>query len=640
MKTPALLLAVLLCCGNTAMAKDKPDLAARNIPHTLSEGANEVMRDYNMHIEMVSLSEISVTEKYTITILNKDGYDQAYAVAWYDKLFHEVNEIKGTLYDKNGVEIRTLKRKDINDQSPYSEFLNFNDYKYKYFDFGYSNYPFTVSYEIHTTLKSSVFLPVFQPQPGNKCAVEKATLEFEYPREAAMRYKTFHLAQQPTVTEAGGVKRIGLSISDIKASKRSELAPEERFERPTVIFASDEFEYNGTKGKMDSWRSFGKFVYDLNAQRDDLPDEMKAVVHRLTDTCASSFSKINVLYEYLKKNTRYVAIETGISGWQCIEAKATAASSYGDCKGLSNYMGAMLKEAGIASYGVLIYGGADDRIKVQKDFPYNDFNHYILCVPRARDTIWMDCTSKYDPTGYLQAFTSGRDALLLTPEGGYVVRTPEQGINENTTNRKATMRVNAKDELDAVLDMDYKGFLGDVERARVTDQPKDKIENHFNEKFSLPGYKITGYNLMPVLDGHIPGIHEEISLKGSCKITHTGKRLFIEPFVLPLNIGIPSNTDTRNQPFEVRPSFVIVDTEIIYLEGSYDADHIPDAVNISETFGTYSLKVSLENNNTLLITRRYRQNNGVYPAEQFASYTAFAKSVNPSHQQIVLIKKE
>ena len=69
-----------------------------------------------------------------------------------------------------------------------------------------------------------------------------------------------------------------------------------------------------------------------------LPEDIKKKVHELTDHLKDPREKINVLYDFLQKNTHYISIQLGIGGWQPFPADYVAAKRYGDCKALSNYM--------------------------------------------------------------------------------------------------------------------------------------------------------------------------------------------------------------------------------------------------------------------------------------------------------------
>lgn len=75
-----------------------------------------------------------------------------------------------------------------------------------------------------------------------------------------------------------------------------------------MFLAPSSFEMQQYKGTMNSWKEFGLFFYKLNAGRDALPDNIKSTVHQLTDELPDNKEKVNTLYKYLQKNTRYISI--------------------------------------------------------------------------------------------------------------------------------------------------------------------------------------------------------------------------------------------------------------------------------------------------------------------------------------------
>ena len=225
---------------------------------------------------------------------------------------------------------------------------------------------------------------------------------------------------------------------------------------PCIIFGPTEFQMDDYKGNMSSWQEFGKFVYTLKQGRDVLPDPIKQKVHELTDGIPDIMNKIKTLYNYLQKNTRYISIQLGIGGWQPFDAKYVANKSYGDCKALTNYMFRLLKEAGIPSYYTLVRAGRNEGY-ITDDFPSQQFNHVILCIPLQKDMTWLECTSQTLPAGYLSDFTCNRYALLVNEEGGRLVRTITYGLKENLQNRRIGLVLNEEGTLDVKLQHDMAG---------------------------------------------------------------------------------------------------------------------------------------------------------------------------------------
>lgn len=149
----------------------------------------------------------------------------------------------------------------------------------------------------------------------------------------------------------------------------------------------------------------GKWLWNIRDGKTALTEDMKSKLHSMTDTCQSVKSKIDVLYKYLEQNTRYVNITLGIGGYQPVAAAEVCRTGFGDCKGLSNFMHAMLKEVGVPSSEVVISTKYD---KIYKDYPnFNQFNHEILMVPMRQDTVWIECTDAKIPLGYCHMDIAG-----------------------------------------------------------------------------------------------------------------------------------------------------------------------------------------------------------------------------------------
>lgn len=74
--------------------------------------------DYT-YFELKSKKKATVTRKYAITILNSKGDKHGQFREGYND-FRKIKSIKGFIYDKDGKQIKKIKKKEINDVSAVS----------------------------------------------------------------------------------------------------------------------------------------------------------------------------------------------------------------------------------------------------------------------------------------------------------------------------------------------------------------------------------------------------------------------------------------------------------------------------------------------------------------------------------------
>lgn len=126
-------------------------------------------------------------------------------------------------------------------------------------------------------------------------------------------------------------------------------------------------------------------------------------------------------------------------------------------------MYSLLKEVCIQSHYTLVRAGEGESYML-KDFPYNPFNHIILCVPFQKDTMWLECTNQTIPAGYLGDFTDDRYVLLIREEGGKLVKTPRYTREQNLQVRYSTGKIDPT----GLLTVQFKPVTGLYNRMRNT----------------------------------------------------------------------------------------------------------------------------------------------------------------------------
>ena len=300
-------------------------------------------------------------------------------------------------------------------------------------------------------------------------------------------------------------------------------------------------------------------------------------------------------------------------------------------------MYSLLKAAGIRSYYALVKAGDNDHFLIE-DFPCNQFNHVILCVPLQKDTVWLECTNQTMPTGYLSEFTGNRKALLVDETGGILVSTPKYGLHENVLKRELRSKLDEAGNLDMKVSTKYGGIQQDELGGMINTLSKDKLKTILQKSLELESYTLTDFSYEETKTV-LPELNEQLQVEVNNYATVSGKRIFIVPNVLNRSnsqflmdkervVDIVFNSEWRDEDH----------CEIEIPEG-YQPEAMPQDVSLKTIFGTYSCSVKLSGNK-IIYDRVREQFSGRFPATGQAELAQFFDDIYKSDRnKIVLIKK-
>ena len=626
---------IIGCCyllAGTAQNK----YAVNLIPAQLLPHANVVKRWEEIKIDIKDEGNATIYTKYAVTIFNANGDDAADMVEFYDQLI-SIESIEGTLYDATGKKIKSLKKSDIEDVSGTSSSSLADDNRLKKHSFNCRNYPYTVEYETVILHRGIFYLPTWMPVSNEKFAVEKSKLMVQCPLNYKLRYKVFNYMKEPLLSTVKQSSIYEWNVENILPVIIEEYQPSWHEVTPAVYLAPSNFEMQHYIGNMSDWLGFGKFGYTLNHDRDILPEKIKQRVHALSDGLKTNPEKIKVLYEYLQENTHYISVQLGIGGWQTFDANYVATKGYGDCKALSNYMYSLLKEAGIKSYYTWIKAGHNNNSFLE-DFPSNQFNHCIVCVPQAKDTIWLECTSQTLPMGYLSGFTSNRNALLIDETGGKLVRTPTYKKTDNSQIRKIIASINEEGQLAAAVTTTYKAEQQDRLELELSAYSKEKMGEHLQRKLNLPSYTINEFKYTAE-KGVLPTVTELFALTANNYAAISGKRIFINPNVL--NVSASKIKDAASRKFDIKLStaFIDIDSVEITIPTGYTPESVPTNTSIVNKFGSYKNQFQISAGKIIYI-REHQQHGGRYPAADAVGLADYFNSISVADRSKIVFVKE
>lgn len=606
-----------------------------DIPKELRENARSVIRNYDQVFEVTSISKGELKVSYAITVLNKNGIDDAEFLENYNK-FHSISGIKGRVFDENGVLIKKISADDIKDFSAISGYSIYEDNRVKFIDPEIRNFPFTVEYSYTETYNGLFQYPVWMPLIGYNISVVRSSFKAIVSDELGFRYHEMNVPVPVSMTTSEDNKVYFWEVSNLKALEHEPYSPPFREIVPRVLMAPAEFEMEGYPGNASSWTNLGEWEYSLCEGRNILPEETVSFIKDLVKDCRDENCKIEKIYEYLQGKVRYVSIQVGIGGWQPIEASTVDRLAYGDCKALTNYMQAMLEIAGVKSFQCDVLAG-ESAASLIESFPSYMFNHVFLCVPAGADTLWLECTNQHIPCGYISDFTDDRDVLLVDKGKSKIVHTKRYSLEDNRESSLSRVTLDEAGTGTLQVNSVYRGLKYDdilpVYLADDTDKKKMISDN-----LNFPGFQVVNYNYKENRD-IIPSIEESLKINFENYLTKLNANYLLQLNCTDRITAAPPNVRNRKTEILRRHAYQDIDTIVYTLPASLKVENVPPPVNIKTPFGEYSSSTEL-NGELLTFVRNFRINKGRYPAASYAEFIDFYdKVVMADDLKCVLVKK-
>ena len=581
-------------------------------------------------------SPTSATVKVTkvVSVLSEPGRMESVYFGIDDKFVtYRFNNL--TIYDKDGKKVKSFGTFDLKPVITFAGSTLYSDVHYKYLDPGYRTYPFSAEISYTIELKGYFYLPDWIVAEDFNISTEKASLSVSVPVGYKLRYFEQNLSGKGTVREEKGKEVYEWTVEKDKAREKEPFSPDIEQLSPAVFLAPGEFEIAGWKGSTYTWANYGNFISDLNKDRNILPSGVNAKVKEIASQISDTTELVRKLYSMMQEKTRYVSVQIGIGGWQPIEALEVEGKSYGDCKALSNYMKSLLDAAGINSYYALIRAG-EDATEVLHDFPSNQFNHAIMCVPRGSDTIWLECTSQSIPFNYLGSFTDDRYALLITEEGGKLARTRKYGQEENRLLRKAVVTIDKAGNGIANVKTNHSSYYYDQMMPVLMSDLEDQ-KRSLSESIPVPGRTLLNFKVSQP-DKTLPVIYEEVDLaiKGYASVMS-------DRIILPLNMmtrmsKLPVLNSERSSEVLLGREKVTIDTVVYKLPSGYSVSSSLTPVSLDSPFGTYTTSIDVIGDEVLYV-RKQTTRSGRFQSSDYASLVEYNNKVATADMVIIVLKR-
>jgi len=578
------------------------------------------------HVYVVN-GQLTVTDSVAMLINNNYGNEEISVV--YDKI-DKLKAFKAWVEDTNGKKLAILPKKDFIDRSQYQEYSLYADERERACKTDYPLYPHRFLYTSTIVSNSYIDLIDWRPRSYKSIPLLRAELWIHQPLNYPVRTlcKGISALSMDTVGQQVNIRYVvnPTAVAD-EVWNNSAIVTQ-----PIQVWVVPELFNYGLPGSNQSWQVFGNWVEQLNSGLTALPERDRSQVGNLVAGLNDTLEKVRVLYHYLQDHTRYVDVQLGIGGMKSHPAAYVSVNKFGDCKALSVYMKALLECAGIQSHLVLVYRDEYPE-PFYPEFPTNQFNHVLLCVPLGKDTIWLENTSTTGALGYVDVSTQNRPALLVEGMNSRLVRMPSLRKEAVAGHRLLDVHCNLDGDASIVLNQFGRGYE--------------------YEEMNILSKAVSAKSQFDYLDGYIPFRHYdmkhfefkqvgrddrttqlEIVFRQPDFMQRTSEQAYLPQ--IPIYKGsytfIKPDSHTLNFPIPVSQE----DTVNYRLPDGFSLETVPEPVSITCPYGTFNASFS-RTNTGLLDVKSFNLREGIYDPVAYKILYDFIQKVKESEKKSMIL---
>ncbi|MDG4715619.1 transglutaminase-like domain-containing protein [Winogradskyella marincola] len=236
---------------------------------------------------------------------------------------------------------------------------------------------------------------------------------------------------------------------------------------------------------------------------------------------------VNILYNYVRSNFKYVAIEIGMGAFIPSHVNEVFVNKQGDCKDLSNFLSEALKYKGIKSN--LALAATFDHVS-DCDFPSLGSANHVICVAKIDGKeVLLDPTDSVHVEGTPVQSIQGRTILIIEPSGGEFYDVSPFAPESNEILYRFDLNLNSdKDIIEGSFKINYDGIAGNYLKRIINTKKKtdytEILKTYYEGIFRDQDIS----NLSTVNDYNKLSFNGDISILGKTFSDDNNKYLFFD----------------------------------------------------------------------------------------------------------------
>ena len=353
----------------------------------------------------------------------------------------------------------------------------------------------------------------------------------------------------------------------------------------------------------ENWKDLGRWYWGLVKDQFDLDDQTRNTLRGIVAGKKTNEEKVAAIYDWVTRNTRYVALEFGIYGYKPRRCVQTLSRGWGDCKDKATALVTLLKEVGIPATLVVL------RTQMRGDFrsalpSFAPFDHAIAYVPSLN--LFLDGTAEHTGISELPRMDLGALGMLVNEGDTKIVHLPHADPDKNFVRR--TVRAKLLPSGEGKLELEYAtgGFVSAEWRRRYHAEStrRDRVNSDL-------GGEDPGFELLAGAQGLTSSNLEDATTP--VKITVKGNAAnFARKESGELSMSVTSSlrlTPTfaalggRTQDVSTLGFSTTEDSVTVDLPPGAEVVSAPESAKGDSRFGSYSVEVSKEKDKVLVKSR-------------------------------------
>lgn len=385
-----------------------------------------------------------------------------------------------------------------------------------------------------------------------------------------------------------------------------------------------------------SYDEIGRWWWNLIEEQLVVDDSIRAQVRELTGGLPNEAAKVEAIYDFVARNTRYLHVGLGIHGWKPYRTSTILRNRYGDCKDKSALLKVMLEEAGIEAHLALV---RTRRLGSIGDFPasMHVFNHAVTYVPSM--DLFLDATAEFNGPYELTSMNHGAQALIVR-DGGETswVTMPIDEPDQNLMRQELEFDLDGEVPLLSGRIVAYGSRAVQLRRSLEDPERRDeRFERQLGVTF--PGIRLIDATYEDLDNLHAPTvIHFTAEVPGVLRDGSDGKSF--QTLASPQNLlGRYARESSRHQDRTFRVPFAQEMNVRYRLPANTSLERIPEARRVESPFG--EMHVTYERFGAeLVVDVRYTIGMQRIPVSEYGEFRAFVSKMHEALNETIRLVDE